>query len=342
MINAQRTGAYISQLRKAKDWTQLELAERLHVTHQAVSQWEKGVAFPDVTLLPSLARLLGITVDDLLNGEPLAAAGRTSRGAIVEELASGNPGEAAQLVKRDPEGIDAMLAAAPLARPSQMDEIVSHLGGLHFTLQQLVDLAPFVSSAALQSALSQVAPDQIDADAAADLAPFLDHDTLDRWAPRLAEGLHSFEALEGLAPFLRRETLAGLVLRLVRAGRPLQPEHVAMLAPFLNQEGLDLLLERLPAGAVSIDLLVELAPFARRAALDRLIAQLDDPAQLADHIEDLAPFIGPAALKQALANFGGGLTSEVLLACAPFLGREGLDELLRSGSSHATVEAGRA
>src|SRR5215212_11429383 len=93
MISASRTGAYISALRKAKDWTQLDLAQRLQVTHQAVSQWEKGTSFPDVGLLPQMARQFGVSVDDLLNGGPVARTGRMTRGAMVEELAHRTPSE---------------------------------------------------------------------------------------------------------------------------------------------------------------------------------------------------------------------------------------------------------
>jgi transcriptional regulator with XRE-family HTH domain len=332
MINAHRTGGFISRLRKAKDWTQLDLAEKLHVTHQAVSQWEKGAAFPDVSLLPRLARLLGVSVDDLLNGEPLAGSSRVSRGAIVEELARGNPAEAARLVKSDPEGVAAMLETAPLARPSQLDEVVSRLGGLPFTLRQVVDLAPFVSQEALQTALANVTADQIDAATIGELAPFVDRDTLDRWAPRIAETAQGLEVLDDLAPFLRSETLNALAQRLLDAGHPLAPERVATLAPFLKRADLDALIERLPGGAFPVEHLAELAPFASRETLDRLIGRMDDPAELGSYLEDLAPFISRDALKNALTNLRGGLTADLLLAVAPFLDRQTLDELLRANS----------
>jgi transcriptional regulator with XRE-family HTH domain len=338
MINAHRTGGYISRLRKARDWTQLDLAEKLHVTHQAVSQWEKGAAFPDVSLLPRLARLLGVSVDDLLNGEPLAVSGRLSPGALVEELARGNPAEAARLVKNDPEGVKAMLETAPLARPSHLDEVISHLGGLPFTLRQVVDLAPYVSQEALQTALANVAADQVDAGTVVELAPFVDRDTLDRWAPRIAEAPGGLEALDDLAPFLRSETLTALVQRLLDAGHPLPPERVATLAPFLKRDDLDALLQRLPDGAVAIEHLVELAPFTSRETLDHLITHLDDPSELGSYLEDLAPFLSRGALQHTLANLKGGLTADLLLAVAPFLDRKSLDELLRANKQARSSE----
>jgi DNA-binding XRE family transcriptional regulator len=42
MINSRKIGAYISKLRKEKDLTQVELADKLNISHQAISKWERG------------------------------------------------------------------------------------------------------------------------------------------------------------------------------------------------------------------------------------------------------------------------------------------------------------
>lgn len=62
-------GAFIARLRKEKNLTQKELADRLHVTDKAVSKWETGKGFPDVKLLEPLAQELGVSLVELLNGE---------------------------------------------------------------------------------------------------------------------------------------------------------------------------------------------------------------------------------------------------------------------------------
>lgn len=65
-MDARNTGALIAQRRKALGLTQKQLAERLLVSDKAVSKWENGASYPEVTLLPPLAQILGITVDELL------------------------------------------------------------------------------------------------------------------------------------------------------------------------------------------------------------------------------------------------------------------------------------
>jgi len=62
-------GSRISKFRKAKGLTQEELASRLGVSSQAVSKWENDASCPDISLLPQLCQVLGITSDELLTGK---------------------------------------------------------------------------------------------------------------------------------------------------------------------------------------------------------------------------------------------------------------------------------
>ena len=66
-------GQRILMLRKEKNLTQAELAELLSVSGQAVSKWEQDRSYPDILLLPTLSKILGVTVDELLTGEILDA-----------------------------------------------------------------------------------------------------------------------------------------------------------------------------------------------------------------------------------------------------------------------------
>ena len=73
-MDKTRTGALIAAARKEKNMTQKELAAALHVSDRAVSKWERGAGFPDISLLEPLADTLGIGVLDLLRGEREAGA----------------------------------------------------------------------------------------------------------------------------------------------------------------------------------------------------------------------------------------------------------------------------
>lgn len=69
MINQYITGAMIKRLREEKGLTQTELAEKIFVTDKAVSKWETGRGYPDISLVESLAKALGVSVIELLSGE---------------------------------------------------------------------------------------------------------------------------------------------------------------------------------------------------------------------------------------------------------------------------------
>ncbi|MBR4950112.1 MAG: helix-turn-helix transcriptional regulator [Clostridia bacterium] len=68
MIDNVKIGKQISLLRTSKGLTQAELGERLGVTFQAVSKWERGETLPDISILPSLADILETTIDSILCG----------------------------------------------------------------------------------------------------------------------------------------------------------------------------------------------------------------------------------------------------------------------------------
>ena len=60
-------GNFIMNIRKEKGMTQQQLAEKLYITDKAVSKWERGLSFPDITILKSLAEILELDVSELLN-----------------------------------------------------------------------------------------------------------------------------------------------------------------------------------------------------------------------------------------------------------------------------------
>lgn len=71
------TGAMIKRLREEKNLTQEELASSLHVSGKAVSKWETGKGYPDITLVEPLASALGVSVPELLSGSSVMNTNRS-------------------------------------------------------------------------------------------------------------------------------------------------------------------------------------------------------------------------------------------------------------------------
>ena len=65
-MEEQTLGQNIAELRKAKNMTQLELANKLNITDKAVSKWERDISCPDINTFPKLAEIFGVSVDELL------------------------------------------------------------------------------------------------------------------------------------------------------------------------------------------------------------------------------------------------------------------------------------
>ena len=68
-MDTKTFGRTIAELRKAKGMTQAELADKLGITDKAVSKWERDLSYPDTSLLPQLAAIFGVSVDELMRYE---------------------------------------------------------------------------------------------------------------------------------------------------------------------------------------------------------------------------------------------------------------------------------
>lgn len=82
-MDAKSLGNIISELRKKQNMTQLELANVLNVSDKAVSRWENGIGYPEITQLPVLAKIFGVSVDYLMTGKRI---GITVAGNILTDI----------------------------------------------------------------------------------------------------------------------------------------------------------------------------------------------------------------------------------------------------------------
>ena len=71
-MNQEKIGKFIAELRKEKNMTQQELADRLGITDRAVSNWENGRRLPDLSMITILAKELNVEVSELLNAKKMS------------------------------------------------------------------------------------------------------------------------------------------------------------------------------------------------------------------------------------------------------------------------------
>ena len=97
--SSETLGRRIARLRLAKTATQERLAKELNVSPQAVSKWENDINYPDISLLPDLARFLGVSVDELLSG---ASASAQETEAAQESAAEKSTAEVVSVAADEP------------------------------------------------------------------------------------------------------------------------------------------------------------------------------------------------------------------------------------------------
>jgi len=68
-MNCEKIGSVIKQLREARSMTQAKLAAQLDVSDKAVSKWETAKGLPDLSLIPSIAKALGVSINELISAE---------------------------------------------------------------------------------------------------------------------------------------------------------------------------------------------------------------------------------------------------------------------------------
>ena len=84
-MDTKTLGATIAELRKQHGMTQAELADKMGVTDKAVSKWERDLSCPDISSLPRLAELFGVSADELLR----VKTGEKSKNAQLMKIADG-------------------------------------------------------------------------------------------------------------------------------------------------------------------------------------------------------------------------------------------------------------
>ncbi|MGI6151208.1 MAG: helix-turn-helix domain-containing protein [Christensenellales bacterium] len=213
MFDMKKIGGNISRMRKAANLTQMELADRMGVSFQAVSNWERGQTMPDISRLSELAHALGTTVDAIL-GDSQAA-------NLLEKL--DHQGEPPELTGEEIQEV------APLLRPDQADAVAKNA---RLSLGELAALAPFVSQEVLEEIALNLADSGGSLHELAALAPFLGEKVLGKLTKHVVDEGGSAADLVAIAPFLDQADLGRIAQRLMDHGE--KASELAAIAPFLS------------------------------------------------------------------------------------------------------------
>ena len=196
-MNMAKFGALISTLRKERDIPQSALADTLGVTRQAVSKWERGEGFPDITILLSIAKLFDVSVDSLLKAGEVSSAGA----AIFSQVA----GSPATAETADNAAIDDIIAIAPHMKVSTLAAIADKLAEQQIDISNIVQLSEFMSDNSLAKMLSTSDLDNLNDELLAKLIPFLGTDSLYTIFNRIIKGENSSKLIDIMKPYIAND-----------------------------------------------------------------------------------------------------------------------------------------
>ena len=283
MFDIMKAARNIREARIARNLTQMNLADAMEVSYQAVSNWERGNSMPDIAKLPQLCQILEISIDELLGAEREAKTISTiiQGEEILPAIPMEEIGELAPLLP--PKDVKRLVSATLHSEDSgQQDAGEEKRKKCH---SAIVGLAPFLGREDLEELLRKL-ESEMDLETITGLAPFLEHQSVDELVLRLADEVDPDE-LVCLAPFMSREGLDKLAWQL--ADRE-DPDELECFAPFISKESLDKLVLHL-AGKSGLESVMGLVPHLSHKGIKGLLQHCLESWDL-DEVMKLAPFMG--------------------------------------------------
>ena len=306
MFDTTMIGKKIKQARIDQNMTQMNLADAMGVSYQAVSNWERGNSMPDISKLGDLCAALHITVDDLLGIEsPAVTKAMAQEELTMEELAEVAPvlppqtvleqmeAKRKEMEQRLQDGLRRMfgpgsdfqkdtskIVKVTLKSPEASQGEKKKKKKLD--LSRIAEMAPFLDEEDLDQLLEDA--DLSDLDGLEEIAPFLRQETMEKLLERAT--IDDLDVITEIAPFLSKAALDNIVRRCVESGNV---DSIEELAPFLSKETLDAVVDAVIAGNVDL-YLEELYPFMSKENLRKLAKHLMEQRNL-DAMEELIPFV---------------------------------------------------
>lgn len=204
MFSMQDIGKKILSYRKRNNMTQVDLADRLGITYQAVSSWERGNSMPDIEKIPEIASLFHITIDELI-GESKAV------NAILEH------GKYEELKEED------IQEALPILKPSQVADVVNGID--REKVKDINIFLPFMK----EEAVKEIALEEYkEGKNISNYLPFMYEEDVKEIA---LEVYKTGESIVNYLPFMYEKDVKEIAFKACNAG-----EDIVVYLPFMSEE----------------------------------------------------------------------------------------------------------
>jgi len=218
MFDTSKVANNIKRARTKMNMTQMNLADEMGVSYQAVSNWERGNSMPDISRLQELCNILNISFEELV-GE------KSQQTEVVERIMSKEETEVT---------LDEITQVAPLIKPDMIEKKAKKTieSNIEISFSTLIGLAPFMDAETLEQLANKVS--NIDIGNLGGLVPFLKRKTLDNIIERaIEEDNIDTSNIVCLAPFLSKEAINKIVAYMLNHG---QSDRIIAIAPFVGKK----------------------------------------------------------------------------------------------------------
>ena len=267
MFDTMKIAKKIKEARIGKNMTQMNLADAMGVSYQAVSNWERGNSMPDISKLEDLCNALELTVGELLGIE--------TKAAVAVEKA----------MQEEPLTMEELMEVAPILPPEQMEQQTRKAAGedqKKCNIKALAEIAPFMDEDLLAEMIEEAHVGSLKD--LVPLAPFLDEDVLDELVRKAPRG--DMDGIVALAPFLDEDTLDWVVRQ---CDILVDQKFVESLAPFLDEDTIDALADTQIAKG-NVRALSGLYPFMEEDTLRKVAKALMEIGDL-EELKNAAVFL---------------------------------------------------
>ena len=190
MFDTMKFGKALSTLRKEADLTQNEVADRLNLSRQAISKYERGESFPDISVLVMIAELFNVTLNELINyGEPTKG-----ESAILKNVAKGDSNVIA-------ENIADVVNLAPLLKPSVLTRLSHQFEKQGIDISNIITLAEYLNDEAVVGLIEKATFDDISDELLEKFIPMLNHNSKEAIFQKILDGEMDWHFIKVLLPY---------------------------------------------------------------------------------------------------------------------------------------------
>jgi transcriptional regulator with XRE-family HTH domain len=244
-------GVKISEYRKAKNLTQMELADLLNVSHQAISNWERGETMPDITKLPEIAEIFNTTIDQLLNSEKGAK--------IISNVVSGKISEKLT--------IEEFKNISPILKPKQIEDLSDELKVDNF--DDIISILPFIGEETADKLVTEALDHLNNVDNIVSILPFVNEETADKLVGKYIEINGKITEVVSILPFVSTETADKIVVNMIENNNEIN--NIVSFLPFISEETADLLVIKYLNNKGEIENINAMMPFVSTECADQLV-----------------------------------------------------------------------